>query len=190
MARKLGRRGAGAKGYRAARRTIALVREGGRLFKVAPKPDLGTDERAERQGGVLIGHRQLENGATVDGAWANACGPLDELVHDGRMGTGKDRERRQLVAQQFRRTFAAARYHVVLSGGYLQRVGGVEGINPEAEDREQRARNKLNDWSKLIGPSAYSLLFDLLVLEQPVHPYRVGVVVWALDRIAVELRLG
>lgn len=171
------------------RRNIRLIAANGVLFRQAAKPDLGPDERAFHQGGVVLGFRRLENGATVKAAWARAPGQIEHLEEMGLLGTGADRWRRGEAAKKFRTVVARAQISVTLSSGYGLRVRGADSADEEAEKRQQDARKRMGKWGVLIGFPVLWLLLDTVVLEVMPHPRRVSLVVWALDRIADDYRL-
>ena len=165
---------------------MTLVREASLLYATA-KTDTGSPQRADREGGVRIGHVRTEAGAW--GRIAIAVGALEALRQSGALGPYVEATRRLEAADAVAREIEKARLRRSTTGGYLLRTPGSAGIDLKAEAREERARMKLDHWARLVGHPAMNLLLDTLGLGQPVPPRRVQELARALDRIATDLRL-
>ncbi len=136
------------------------------------------------------GFRRADNGAEIEGSWARASGLFEVWLNDGMLGFGRDRQFRQLAADIFRSSAQRAEIRPArLCAGYLQTVPGKEAVDEEREKLQQKARRLHNRMSIAIGVAVYSMLLDLLVMDNPLAPDSAPPVAWGLDRIADLLHL-
>lgn len=155
--------------------------------------DLGTPQRAERNGGIEFGARVVTEGGILlhEGAHA-ASSSVIQTMHKARLldGTqGGKGERRAIAgaryeaAERLLRVFIDAGLHELKAVDFERETSGA---GAEVSDAVARARRRFNDITRVLGPWMECLTMVVLHDKIPRSSVDVRNVCNALDRLCVE----
>lgn len=158
--------------------------------------DLGTSERADREGGIVVGARVISEGGVVlhQGARAANATIVEQMLREkfllGTQGGKGEREAiasaRFAAAERLQRMFHDAGLHE-LKAVNLNQQG--HGGGEEISERADAARRRFNSVTRSLGQWMQCLTDIVLHNKAPASMVDVRNVCNALDRLCVEFGL-